>query len=47
MKIKQFSRGNILDIGGGDFYKTFLKLNVSFDSYTVIDKKDRIIRQSP
>mgnify|MGYP001158096764 CR=1 FL=1 len=33
----KYSKGNVLDVGGWDFYLTVLKKNVPFDHWTVIE----------
>jgi len=38
--IKDYAKGNILDVGGGEFYKTFLRMNIPFERYTICEQKD-------
>ncbi len=37
--VRKYSGGDILDVGGGDFYKTFLGLGCDYKSYTIADKR--------
>jgi len=36
-EIKKYCRGDVLDVGGGEFYKTILKKKIIFNSYTVLE----------
>lgn len=37
--INENASGDILDIGGGEFYKDFLKLKIPFKTYTIAEKR--------
>lgn len=44
--IKKYSKGNVLDVGGGEFYKSFLRFCCDYDSYTIADKRRIILPQN-
>ncbi|MGB9598990.1 MAG: class I SAM-dependent methyltransferase [Myxococcota bacterium] len=38
--IRENTKGDILDIGGGEFYRNFLKIKITFNTYTIVDKRE-------